>query len=317
MLDLLHLPKSTPGNVDYFYNTGGPSTSWQTWEKPRGIIMLEIICIGAGGGGRSGWCRNSLPRSGGAGGGSGGFSKLLIPAVFLPDVLYVTVGKGGSGGTRIFTDSSTIGMAGSDGLFSSVNIAPTNSAFYVVCYANAGAGAANIVVGANSAGAGGAVAVQTSALMSGLGIFTAFIGQTGNAGPSASAGFSLAYPTTGLLLSGGSCGGANSATRGGDVTAPTQTSFSLISTRSGGEATSPGSPGADGLSLLQPLMSIGGAGGASAFFDTNFFSGSGGNGGNGGIGCGGGGGGAGFPGGSGGTGAGGKGGDGLVIIRSW
>ena len=312
MLDLLHLPKSSPSNVDYFYNTGG-STSWQTWEKPRGIIMLEIICIGAGGGGRSGWCANSGTRSGGGGGGSGGFSRLLIPAIFLPDVLYVTVGKGGAGGVSITTSSSTTGMAGSDGAFSSVNIAPTNSAFYIVCYANGGAGAANLVLGANTAGSGGAVAVQTTALMSGLGQFFALAGQSGTAGATA-AGVALAYPTTGLLLSGGGAGGGATIAAGSDITAPTQISFSLITTRTGGANALDGGSGADGISLSQPLMSIGGAGGGSST-TVGAGVGSGGRGGNGGLGCGGGGGGAG-PSGTG-SGAGGKGGDGLVIIRSW
>jgi hypothetical protein len=317
MLDLLHLPKSTPGNVDYFYNTGGPSTSWQTWEKPRGIIMLEIICIGAGGGGRSGWCSNSSVRSGGGGGGSGGFSGLLIPAIFLPDVLYVTVGKGGAGGaSATVTGTANLGF---DGLFSSVNIAPTNSAFYLVCYANAGAGAVLGSSSASAAGVGAAVALRTSALMSGLGQFSALAGHTGGAG-GGGAGGALAYPGTGLLLSGGGGGGGGTnSNAGGAVTTPTQASFSLITTRTGGTSEpfgipTDGGPGADGISLLQPIMSIGGAGGGASNSNTTGSAG-GGNGGNGGLGCGGGGGGAGTVGS--GSGAGGKGGDGLVIIRSW
>jgi len=309
MLDLLHLPKSTSGNVDYFYNTGGTNTSWQTWEKPRGIIMLEIICIGAGGGGRSGWCVNSTSRSGGGGGGSGGFTRLLIPAIFLPDVLYVTVGKGGAGGASA-TLTGTANL-GSNGLFSSVNIAPTNAAFYIVCFANAGAGAVVGTASAGTAGFGANGAQPATALMSNLGQFAALAGQSGTAGATV-AGTALAYPTTGLLLSGGGAGGGGIGI-GGDITAPTQSSFSLIPTRTGGIAASPGNPGADGISLLQPLISIGGAGGGSS---TSTASGgaAGGRGGNGGIGCGGGGGGSGPTGGSG---AGGNGGDGLVIIRSW
>jgi len=309
MLDISHLTKLTPGNVDYFYNTGG-TTSWQTWEKPRGIIMLEIICIGAGGGGRSGWCANSATRSGGGGGGSGGFSRLLIPAVFLPDVLYVTVGRGGAGGGT--TTISGTANTGSDGSFSSVNIAPTNAAFYIVCYANAGAGAVTGNSTTGTAGVGAGVAVQTTALMSNLGIFTALAGQNGGAGAN-SAGTALAYPTTGLLLSGGGAGGGSTSVgSGGDITAPTQTSFSLITTRTGGTTAATGNPGVDGLSISQPLMSIGGAGGGSS---TSITSGRGGNGGNGGFGCGGGGGGSGPT--NTGSGVGGNGGDGLVIIRSW
>jgi hypothetical protein len=314
MLDLLHLPKSTPGNVDYIYNTGG-TTSWQTWEKPRGIIMLEIICIGAGGGGRSGWCANTT-RSGGGGGGSGGFSRLLIPAIFLPDVLYVSVGRGGAGGAH--TTVSGTANAGSDGSFSSVNIAPTNSAFYIVCYANAGAGAVLGTSSAGTAGVGAAVAVQTTALMSNLGIFSALAGQSGGAGNTAVGG-GITYPTTGLLLSGGAAGGGGNISSGGNITAPTYASFALVPTRTAGIVSAAGGAGADGITLFQPLMSIGGAGGGASNSVTTG-TGYGGRGGNGGLGCGGGGGGSGplsgaGPGGIGGSG--GKGGDGLVIIRSW
>ena len=317
MLDLLHLPKSSPSNVDYFYYTGStPSNlSWQTWEKPRGIIMLEIICIGAGGGGRSGWCAGSTTRSGGGGGGSGGFTRLLIPAVFLPDVLYVQVGRGGAGGAnRTATGSANAGL---DGAFSAVNIAPSNtfSAFYTVCYANSGFGAVTGSSSTGTAGSGAAVATQANAIMSGLGIFFALAGQSGASG-STSLGASITYPTTGLLLSGGGAGGGGASNSGGGIIVPSQPSFSLFATRFSG-ATSTNNPGDDGLSLLQPLLSTGGAGGAASV-DLSASGVSGGRGGNGGIGSGGGGGGAspGSPN-SGGGNAGGNGGDGLVIIRSW
>ena len=313
MLNLLHLPKSSLDNVDYFYSTG---TSWVTWEKPRGIIMLEIICIGAGGGGRSGWCANNATRSGGAGGGSGGFSRLLIPAIFLPDVLYVSVGNGGAGGVSITTAASTTGMAGSAGSLSAVSIAPSTAAIYTACFANAGAGAANLVSSSNSFGAVAAVATQANCLMSGLGQFFALAGQTGANGPATSVVGLISYPTTGLLLSGGAAGGGGQNNLGGNITAPTQSLFSLIPTRVGGTGASTAGPGDDGISLSQPLMSIGGAGGGSSTSITAG-GGSGGRGGNGGIGCGGGGGGAGPSGTGSGAGAGGNGGDGLVIIRSW
>ena len=290
MLDLLHLPKSTPGNVDYFYNTGG--TSWVTWEKPRGIIMLEIICIGAGGGGRSGWSATTETGavSGGGGGGSGGFSRLLIPAIFLPDVLYIQVGRGGVGGTLLTTAGATAGSAGST---SYVSIAPSTAAIYTACFANGGSGAAVGAVTNGPGGVGAAVATLANALMSSLGQFTALAGHTGGIGYG---GADLTYPATGLLLSGGAGGGsATSSSSGGtgfNVTAPTQTSFSLITTRTGGEFNS-GLPGSPGMSISQPLMSIGGAGGSGAISGTSFFNAEGGNGGAGGLGSGGGGGGGG------------------------
>jgi hypothetical protein len=305
MLDVLNLPKPQNGYIDYFFGHADKiSGPWQTWEKPRGISMIDITCIGAGGGGRSGWCADSTTRSGGGGGGSGGFTKLLIPAMVLPDVLYLLVGKGGAGGVSIFTAASTTGMSGANGIGSFVSIAPSTAAIYTACFANGGGGGSILSVGTNAGGGGGSVATQTSALMSGLGQFFALAGQTGAAGPTASA-TALAYPTTGLLLSGGG-GGGGSTFSSGAVTAPTYTSFVLVPTR-----TAPiGQPGNDGISLSQPLMSIGGAGGDASSGTTTV---SGKRGGNGGIGCGGGGGGAGpsVPG----SGAGGSGGDGLVIIQ--
>jgi hypothetical protein len=307
MLDLNHLPKPQNGYIDYFYSTG---TSWVTWEKPRGIIMLEIICIGGGGGGRSGWSSTSI-RSGGGGGGSGGFSRLLIPAVFLPDVLYVSVGRGGAGGAS--TTTAGTANVGDPGNTSFVSIAPSTAAIYVACFASPGGGGTAGNSSSGPAGAGAGVATQSSALISGLGIFSALAGQSGNTGGNGSQ-TALAYPTTGLLLSGGAAGGGGSGGIGSNITAPTQASFSLITTRNGGGSATIAGPGADGISLFQPLMSIGGAGGGSSSSTTPGV-GSGGRGGNGGFGSGGGGGGAG-PSGTG-SGAGGRGGDGFVIIRSW
>jgi hypothetical protein len=312
MLDVLNLPKPQNGYIDYFFAESSKlGDNWRTWEKPRGISMIDITCIGAGGGGRSGYCRNTSTRSGGAGGGSGGFSRLLIPAVFLPDVLYVFVGLGGAGGATATVIG--IAIAGSSGIGSFVSVAPSTAAIYTTCYANGGGGASDTSVSGNTAGTAAAVATQTSALMSGLGIFTALAGQTGAAGTQV-AGTALSYPTTGLLLSGGAAGGGGQINLGGNITAPTQASFSLIPTRNGGGSASTAGPGADGISLFQPLMSIGGAGGGASSSITSGV-GNGGRGGNGGLGCGGGGGGAGPN--TTGSGAGGNGGDGLVIIQCY
>ena len=55
MLDYLHLPDNTNGNIDYFpgiSDTNGGS--WVVWEKPRGAHMIRITCIAGGGGGAAG-----------------------------------------------------------------------------------------------------------------------------------------------------------------------------------------------------------------------------------------------------------------------
>lgn len=312
MLDLNHLPKAGNGNIDYFYNTGSigiTTTSWVTWEKPKEIGAIVITCIGAGGGGRSGWCANSNTRSGGGGGGSGGFTRVIIPTMVLPDVLYVSVGSGGAGGVSITGAASTTGMAGSDGTSSYVSIAPSTAAIYTACYANGGGGANQLSSGGNTGGTAAVVATQANCLMSGLGQFFALAGQDGAAG-GLGGGSLVTYPITGLLLSGGSSGGGNQA--GQVVTAPTQSSFRLIPTITGGAAAVNGVAGSDGISIFQPLMSIGGGGGGGST-STTAGGGTGARGGNGGLGSGGGGGG-GAPSGTG-SGAGGKGGDGLVLIQ--
>jgi len=119
MLDLYHLTENTKGKIDYFYGKSDINAEvWEVWEKPRGINMIQITCIGGGGGG--GASNNSTTaRGGGAGGSSGGFTSLLIPAIFLPDVLYVSAGDGGAGGAA----GNPAGLGGF-GIGSYVSVAP-------------------------------------------------------------------------------------------------------------------------------------------------------------------------------------------------
>jgi len=312
MLDYLDIPKSQNGYIDTFTGNSTADT-WQVWNKPRGISMIQITCIGGGGGGAGGYCRNtSSTRSGGAGGGSGGFSRLSIPAIFLPDIFYISVGRGGAGGDRSFIDLS--GNGGTSGTASYVSIAPSTGAIYVICAANAGGGGGT--PGSTSSAAGSAAAIQSksSALMSALGSLFVIAGQAGGAGSNGS-WTDLTYPITGLLLSGGGPGAGSTGTRGGNITAPTQSSFTLFSTVLGGTSGSTGLVGQSGIELYQPLLSTGGAGGGGGNSITLGANTSGSSGGAGGFGSGGGGGGTGQL--VGGSGAGGKGGNGLVIINSW
>ena len=299
MLDVLNLPKPQNGYIDYFSGdaptVGITTTSWRTWEKPRGISMIHITCFGAGGGGGGGTTTNQL---GGGGGGSGGQTTLLIPAHVLPDILYVSPGKGGDG-TTVF------GNTGGSGTGSYVSIAPSTAAIYVACFANGGTG------GSFGGGNGGVIATQVNALMSSQGFFFALAGQGGQ---SSAGSRSITYPTSGLLVSGGAGGGPGgsftSSGFGGNITAPTQASITFFSTVPG-SADGTGIPGSNGISLFQPLLSTGGAGGGGRGATANALNGSGGNGG-----FGSGGGGVGNAGGfiNAGTSSG-KGGDGLVIIQ--
>jgi hypothetical protein len=302
MLDFGHLPKPLTGTVDYFpgfSDTNGGQ--WEVWNKPRGCTFIRILTIaGGGGGGRGGAATGAATSAGGGGGGgSSGMTTLTIPAIFVPDRLYVSSGLGGAGGSA---------GAGSAGISSIVAIAPANVNIYILCYANAGSGGGaggNTTTAGGVGGSSGGTAVIATANQGFQGHLNGISGQSGAAG-----GSSITYPTTGILLSGGSGGGTintNVSSSAGNVNAPaSQTSvYTLFQTLTAVAF----SDGQAGVELYQPLMSCGGVGGGASI--------SGGRrGGAGGFGSGGGGGGAAIQSGASG-GAGGKGGDGLVVIQTW
>ena len=80
------------------FQTG--TADWFEWVKPRGVQTVNILAIGGGGGGGGGSTNSTgTVRGGGGGGGTGGMVRVTgIPAMFLPDVLYVQPGIGGGGG---------------------------------------------------------------------------------------------------------------------------------------------------------------------------------------------------------------------------
>src|SRR5574343_336906 len=84
-------------DVKWFTPGGAATTTWQVWSKPRGVQMVMILAVGAGGGGGNGFSAAAgSARGGGGGGGSGAISRVIIPAILLPDVLYVSPGVGGA-----------------------------------------------------------------------------------------------------------------------------------------------------------------------------------------------------------------------------
>jgi hypothetical protein len=309
MIDFLHLPKPQNGYIDYF---PGFSTSaggeWEVWNKPRGINFIKIITIGGGGSGGGGASSaTTTARNGASGGSSANITTVMIPAVFLPDRLYVSSGVGGA--------SVAAATNGNSGVASYVSIAPNSSfAIHVICYSVAGAGGQSN----GTARSAGSASVIASALQAGMGNFTSVGGGGSSAGGAATGavGSNLAYPTTGVLMSGGAGGAGGAGFAGGDITAPaSQTdTYTIFPTLPGGVAGTAGSlaggEGVAGVNNMELLLFTGGSGGGSGFDGT---AGSvGGRGGDGGYGCGGGGGGGGTTGGRGGNG-----GPGLVIISSW
>ena len=84
-----------------------------TWNKPASGTHVIVWCLGAGGGGASGYVNSTgTNRAGGAGGGGGGISHAIFALGDLGSTETVTVGAGGSGGAA---NTAGSGNSGSDG----------------------------------------------------------------------------------------------------------------------------------------------------------------------------------------------------------
>jgi hypothetical protein len=317
MLDFSHV-LATPGlDVQSFFGdsdaagqTATNITDWRVWTKPRGINWVYIIGVGAGASGVGGtFTGASAASAGAAGGGSGAQSMLLIPAMFVPNQLFVQTGLGGRQGTAI-----TSALASVAGTATYIAIEPTTATtsvsplFFLV---------AN---GAASTTGGTATAMSGNFPLAGRGWSQNFAGQNGGAAGATQngAGGAITLPTTGLMVTGGAGSG------GKDVTGATRGAGGAITgvglggtlpTLPGGVAATTGvnaGAGANG-GIIKPYMFYGGAGGGGGGFAATNPGADGGAGGNGGPGCGGGASGPGYST----TGRAGNGGDGFVYILSW
>ena len=305
------IPATVDDNTTIFYgnNIGAiadaTTTLWQTWSKPAGIKFVKIMAIGAGGGGGGGAVISGTTSAGGGGGGSSGtISIVTIPAVFLPDTLYVFVAPRRPG--LISTDvvgtnyTSTIVATGPSGY---TQVSPGTR--FRICIANSGNyGGSTTTATGGSAGVAPAVVSISDMPLAVAGMYEIYDGRSGVLGATGvatpSPGGSTAVLST-TILSGGSGGGAKgtSAGLGGD-----QVGAGILPSILGGNATT--NIGSSGIWNWKPLCGTGGAGG---YGSTTV----GAAGGDGAFGCGGGGSGAH------GTVAqrGGAGGSGLVIISCW
>lgn len=289
MLDLFHLPPSSKADVKV-YKDPSAGTDYHTWIKPRGISMVTFYAFGGGGGGGSGFTAASgNQRGGGGGGGPGAVSIITVPAMVIPDRVYISVGAGG--------DTFTAGNASWVRLFS-----PTTSGSVLL---NAPGGSrGNNGTGAAGGTAGGSTAATLGVMHFGtLGNWRSIAGQSGTAGSASASATARTILNTSMLSPGTGGGGVTNldvAGTGGDLTGS-----GPVPTSPGG--TTGGGAGTNGYIYSQnPLISIGGTGGGG------HGTGTGGKGGDGGMGSGGGGGGGGVTGG-----AGGRGGDGMVIVIAW
>jgi len=251
MLDVFNFPTPQSANYQEFY--GGiiiGRDSQFTWTKPRGASMVRFLLIGAGAGGA-----NGNTTAGGGGGGSGSTVSWIGPAIFVPDILQIRVGRGGNGGV----DGDATGV---------YYYSPVGA--YELLLARGG------ITAAVSSGGSGGTAMPAN-YFTASGIFNSVSGQSGANGSASSAGANSSASST-TFLSGGAGGSGGSLNVGGAVT-PNYGYTTLPTTTAGGTV-----KGADGYFITQPiLVGTGGAGG------TTNTTGTGTTGGAGGIGCGGGG----------------------------
>lgn len=318
MLDFSHVI-STPGvNIDTFF--GGSSAiantsnsfagDWKSWTKPRGINWIYMIAVGGGSSGTAGTATNTNAAAAGAtGGSSGSQSMLLIPAMFVPNQLFILPGSGGR-----LTGTYGVGWVSGQVQFGTSTFVAVEPITTLV------SNFILVMLAAHNGSNGGSPSLGQQSL-AGRGVFNAIGSQAGGAAGATQtgAGGSITAPTTGLMVTGGAGSG------GKDVTGSTRGTSGSVSISSGLGGTIPtilagvqATTGVDATaggngSMIKPYQFLGGAGGGSGGFAASGVGDFGGDGGRGGPGCGGGAGGPGYTT----PGRGGDGGDGFVIIVSW
>lgn len=174
-----------------------------SWSKPVGASLLYFAIFGAGAGGGGGYA--AVGGGGGSGGTGGQYIFLWIPAIFVPDSLYLSVGSGGAGG-----DPGTPGSNGTAGGATSLILPQTGGTLYNCNGGNPG--------NAGAATAGGSAPTATGTPVANF--FTSFgnavfrAGGTGGAGGTSS-GTSVTISSPAI---GGAGGGGTGS--GGTVVSP-------------------------------------------------------------------------------------------------
>lgn len=302
-------------------STGGGSltqtlrqyVSGTTWNKPSGLVFIEVLCLGGGGGGASGGqFGTGVAAPGGGGGGAPSISWTQVMAASLGSTETVTIGAGGTGGAAQ-TAASTNGNNGGNG---------GDTSFGAHCVAKGGQGAIN------RAG-GGQRQIQNNTPAYGWGSFPGSEGRNAStAGGQGSSGHSQSLATNFgdqvVNVLGAPSGGGNTTAnaigtgnQGNQYYLFNGTTTTRI--QGGGAAGANGLNGTDNavdrmvwpprIAALSPSYKLGVSGGSGA----SSITGTGGNGGNGGLYGGPGSGGGGSRNGSA-SGAGGSGGGGLCFV---
>ena len=317
MLDFNHILSNPGTDLQYFLGTvGNPFLQMYTWVKPRNARMCFLVCVSGGASGGTGIVSGSTS-GGGGGGGCGTITSLIIPAMFLPNILYLGCGSGGLGPTT----AGSVGTLGTQSVIQSEPFTSSIGQLLVINSAPTGTAGAGAATTGGGGGVGGGYLGGTSCF-NGRGIKNELSGLTGGAGGSnLTAGTATTLNFTQSMLTAGAGGGGSDLTgafAGGSVSGMGSTANlqqELIFTAPGGAAAVGATPAGNGGSGITKnfLMNLGGSGGGGA---SQTAGGTAGAGGNGAPGCGGGGGGGGNT-----TnptvGKGGDGGPGFVFIMSW
>ena len=303
MLDLFHMPTQY-GNAEIstYFGYISSNVHFQTWQKPRGKSMIDILLVGDGGNGGNGVVGAVSTAAGGGGGGSGSQTRLTMPLHLLPDTLFILLRGSGSG------NSSRVAIY--------PDITAANCLAIASGGGNGGAGS-----GATAGTAGTAGAAATNATMPlGWAFATTLIGQAGTAGGTTGGSTSLNIPTTGLLVTGGTGGAGLGAAGSTGTIGATLNGGGVFPSMLGGTAgTTATTPAGNGTAGYRPvpniLLGYGGTGGGSTHGSATGAGLYAGKGGDAAPGCGGGGGGGGLTGSTQGTG--GLGGPAFCIITCW
>lgn len=279
------LPQSPHFDVAVFNGTTlTAGTGWQTWTKPAGKAMANILVIGGGGGGGSGALGNPSTAGGGGGGGSGSMTIVEIPLDFLPPRLYVSVGAAKTGA----------------GIGTFVSVSTSTYQDHIIANANGGGAGGNASGGtAGAAGAAGAAGNASTMPLGSAFVKLRVAGQAGIAGSGNNNASDLTLPTTGLRVTGGAGGGglqssSGKASGGGNFITPSDpTNFPIhLGGKKEQAATVPAPSGSHGYRVDNGpggYFYYGGTGGASTHPTASGAGLTQGAGGNGGIGSGGGG----------------------------
>ena len=306
---------NSPYQQQYFFGASARSSNlsyFVPWTKPPGIKMVSMLLVGGGGAGGAGGTGNvtNTNRSGGSGGGSGGITQATFPAAFLPDVLYIYIGRGG-------IDTA----AANTGENAYVSIQPSTNTALLLATAKGGSGGTNGAVGTTTTAVSAAGAAGTIATVSDCPLITGAVtyeflagapGVTGGGSTTATGTSIVPFSTASNFFITGGAGGGGAVTGspkpGGSITSSNIINRGYFNTISGGQTD--GANAAYGQFIQKPLLILGGAGGAGSANTAN----TGGFGGDGIFGSGGGGGGGG---GSATANNFGRGGNTLTVITCW